>query len=94
MEEEYCENTTAIEVTFPVAVNLSDDQQRRLVEVIGGICKEYERNHPDRVMWAAGIGGRMLTNPFMVDDEHPMEFDMAVFSVECCERERFEGERQ
>lgn len=86
--------TSAIEITFAAPVNLSAEYQQRLVELIDEICNEYERDNPDRVMWPAGVGQKMLTNPFMVDDDHPMQFDETTFSVECFERELFEGERQ
>lgn len=87
-EVPYRENTVSIEVSFGAPVHLSGDHQRRLVDLLGEICDEYERNNPGRVMWPAGIGQKMLTNPFMVDDDHPMEFDESAFAVECFERER------
>ena len=83
----------SIEASFGAPVELSDDHQRRLIELLGEICDAYEAAHPDRVMWPAGIGQKMLTNPFMVDEDHPMQFDESVFEVECFERERFDGER-
>lgn len=87
---EYREDTRAIEISFPVPVHLSEYHQRRLAELIGAICDLYEQHHPDRVMWPAGIGQKMLTNPFMVDDDHPMQFDESVFEIECCERENYD----
>ncbi len=92
-EAEQRETIGAIEVIFDAPVHLSSEHQSKLIDLLDEICAGYEANHTDRVMWAAGIGQKMLTNPFMVDDEHPMRFDESVFFVECCERERYEGER-
>ena len=90
--DEYREDTRGIEISFAAPVHLSRDQTRRLVELIDEICREYEKHHPDRVMWPFGMGQKMLTNPFMVDDEHPMEFDEGVFEIECAERENYDYE--
>lgn len=87
---EYREDTSAIEVSFAAPVHITADQQRRLVELIDEICKGYEAKHPDRVMWPFGIGQKMLTNPFMVDEDHPMQFDESVFEIECAERENYD----
>lgn len=86
-------NVQAIEISFGAPIAFDGDRQRRLLDLLDEFCAAYEAEHPDRVMWTAGVGQKMLTNPFMVDDEHPMEFDDSVFSVECFERERFEGDR-
>ncbi len=84
------ETTTAIEVTFAAPVHLSQSHQTRLFDLIGDICKAYEAEHPERTMWTACIGQKMLSNPFMVDDDHPMQFDESVFVVECFERENYD----
>lgn len=93
-EREYKENFSAIEITFDAPVHLTTEHMQRLDALLGDICSVYEVHHPDRVMWPAGTGYKMLTNPFMVDDDHPMQFDEGTYAVECFERERFEGERQ
>lgn len=86
------EDIVCIEVSFGAPIHLSNEHQQRLCDLLGEICEDYEKAHPDRVMWPAGVGYKMLTNPFMVDDDHLMQFDDSVFSVECFERERFEDE--
>lgn len=78
-----------IEVIFPEPVELSAEHQHRLVSLIGEITESYEAAHPDRVMWPAGIGGR----PSGLWSDEP-DFDMSVFQIDCCERERFEGEKR
>lgn len=92
MEEKYNEDTVAIEITFPVAVNVTGKMQQRLVELIGQICDEYEAQHPDRVMWPAGIGCKPTFIPMTPEEEvtRGMEFDESVFSIECCERENYD----
>lgn len=93
MEEEYHEDTVSIEISFPVPVNLSGDHQRQIVEVVDRICREYKAHHPDRAMWAGGIGGAIVSMPLTREDEEngvPLEFDMSVFSVEVCERENYD----
>lgn len=87
------EDTTSIEVSFAAPVYISNENQKRLMAVLDDICKEYETRHTDRVMWTFGYGQKMLTNPFLVDDDHPMEFDESTLSIECAERERYAGER-
>lgn len=93
MSEEYLEDTVMIEVSFPVPVNLSQEHQRRIVTLIGEICDDYVARHPDRVMWAAGIGGAITSMPITREDDEngvPLTFDMSVFQVECCERENYD----
>jgi len=92
MEETYVEDTVAIEIGFPVAVNITGKMQQRLVELIGQICDEYEAAHPDRVMWPAGIGCKPTFIPMTREEENErgMEFDESVFSIECFERENYD----
>ena len=89
MADEYREDTVRIEVSFAAPVNISQDQQQRLVELIGEICKGYEQMHPDRVMWPFGIGAKMLCSPFMLSDDEPIPFDDSILSIECAERENY-----
>jgi hypothetical protein len=83
------QGVSLIEVIFPEPVQLSSEHQQRLVSLIAEICDAYEAEHEDRVMWPAGIGDR----PSGIWTDNP-SFDSSVFQVECCERERFEGERR
>lgn len=86
--------TTAIEVSFAEPVNISREHERALHDVIEAICKEYEAAHPDRVMWVFGYGAKMMCHPMMISDDEPIPFDDSVLSIECAERERYDGERR
>lgn len=79
----------AIEIGFGEPVELLQEDQVALVDIASKICERYERANPDRAMWPAGVGQKMLTNPFMVDDDHPMEYDESVFQIDCAERESY-----
>lgn len=79
----------AIEVFFPAAVELTNADQQELNSLISKICDRWVAGNPGRVMWTFGVGQKMLTNPFMTDDEHPMEYDASVFQIECSEREDY-----
>jgi len=78
---------STIEIVFGAPVSISREHQHRLVSLIGEICDSYEADHPGRVMWPAGIGDR----PAGIWSGEP-SFDSSVFQIDCCERERFEGE--
>ena len=77
----------AIEIAFPVDMDLSDDFEGKLVELISEECKRYEKQHPDRVMWPAGFGAKILWR----EPEEP-DFDESVFSITVSERERYDTE--
>lgn len=77
-----------IEISFPVAVELSRDDQTVLREVVRKICKRYEEENPERVMWLFGYGDKISYMPVMADDDRPMEFDSNILAIECAEREK------
>jgi hypothetical protein len=79
-----------IEITFPEEVEVSDDDEKKIVEAISAICDRYEEANPDRVMWPFGIGFKMLANPMMLSDDEPIPFDLQTFSIECSERENYD----
>jgi len=86
------EDTLKIEISFPVKVELTQDDMRQLDAITGEICDRYEVAHPGRVMWAAGVGSKILYMPMTRDEElagKHMEFDDAVFAIDCSEREDF-----
>lgn len=88
-DEHTGETTRGIEITFPVAVELTNDDQRQLDAVAGEICDRYKRAHPGRVMWPAGLGHKILYMPMTREEElagKHMEFDESVFSIDCYER--------
>lgn len=84
--------TRCIEITFPVDVELPKGWERKLDRLVAEVCQAYEAGHPDQVMWPFGSGQKMTTNPFMVDDDHPLEFDEGIYTVEIACRERYETE--
>lgn len=51
---------TRIEITFPVPVRLPKYFTSILLTLVDTVCKDYEHTHPDRVMWAAGHGNKMI----------------------------------
>jgi hypothetical protein len=89
----YKEDTSSIEITFPLPVNISQSQQRRLVDLISEICDCYEERHPGRVMWPFGIGSRITYMPMTQaeEQERGMEFDNSCFSIECSERADYDA---
>jgi hypothetical protein len=86
--------TRSVEIRFPVDVEFPEGFEQKLDALLGEVCDLYEKQHPDRVMWLLGTGCKMLTNPFMVDEDHPMEFDDSVYEVVMEERERYDSEKQ
>lgn len=77
--------TYQIKITFPVGIELTREDQYGLIELAGRICKRYEAQNPDRVMWPAGIGAE----PVDIWGDEP-KFDDSVFSIDVAERERYE----
>lgn len=82
----------AIEITFPVAVELPDGLDRVLDGLVDMVCKQYEREHPTEVMWPAGCGSKMLSNPLAMGDDEPLRFDDAVLAINVACREDYYGE--
>lgn len=76
----------SIEVNFPEFVELSEQDQRDLVDLVARICRRYEMQNIARVMWPFGIGYKMLCNPMMLSDDEPIPFDDSTFQIECSER--------
>lgn len=77
----------AIEITFPVEVELPPGFERVLDALVDMVCEKYEAEHPDRTMWPAGIGGK----PIWRESEEP-DFDMSVLAIDVAEREAFPKE--
>lgn len=76
-----------IEVSFPCPVELPDGWERTLDSLLDMVCKAYEKENPERVMWPAGSGAK----PIWREPEEP-EFDPSVYFVEMAEREDLYGE--
>lgn len=81
-----------VEITFPVSVDLPDGWDRVLVDLVDMACKHWQSQNPTMVMWPAGIGSKMLTNPYAMSDDEPMKFDDSIFAVDCSAREDYYGE--
>jgi hypothetical protein len=83
------EDTSRIEITFPVPVELTNDDQRVIDAITAEICRRYERCHPGRVMWPAGVGSKITYMPMTKAEEDAgrhMEFDNKVFAIDVAER--------
>ena len=81
-----------LEITFPEPIELTNDDQRVLDAVATEICRRYERAHPGRVMWPAGVGFKVLYMPMTKAEEaagRHMEFADDTFAIDCCEREDY-----
>lgn len=84
---------TSIRIDFPEPVDLPDGAAQDIVEIAARLCKIYQKSHPGRVMWPAGIGSLPTFIPMTREEEQErgMEFDESVFSVSCCEREDYKA---
>ena len=80
---------SAIDITFGAPVEISREYEQRLHALIGDICKDYVKAHPDRAMWVSGYGSKIMVNPMMLGDNEPIPFDHSVLSIECFEREKY-----
>ena len=78
----------AIEITFPVDMDMADDFEGKLLDLIDAECKRYEKEHPDRVMWPAGYGAKILWR----EPEEP-DYNESVLSITVSERERYQSEK-
>jgi len=83
--------TQKIEITFPVEVELPEGFCQALDSLVNMVCKKYQEQNPDRVMWPAGCGSKPLFNWMAVSDDEPLPFDNSVYVIECTEREDYHG---
>jgi hypothetical protein len=81
----------AIEIHFGQPVELSREQEKRLLDLADEICKAYEASHPARVMWPSGYGCKPTYIPMTQEEEQErgMEFDESVLEIDCFEREDY-----
>lgn len=77
-----------IEINFPVDVKIDKEHFKKLNDVVSAICKDYVREHPDRVMWPFGQGFKMTVHPMMLSDDEPIPFDESCYEIEVAEREK------
>lgn len=78
-----------IEVEFPFSVELLPGFTELLATTVSLICKKYEAENPDRVMWPAGHGSK----PIWREPEEP-EFDDSIYHISVAEREASPNERR
>lgn len=79
-----------IEISFPLGVELTNDDQRALIAIASRICDRYEAENPSRVMWPFGVGQKMLADPVKLSDDEPIPFDDNCFQITCSERENYD----
>lgn len=76
-----------IEIDFPVAIDLPDGWEQTLDGLISMICRQYEKENPDRVMRPLiGHGSKPIWN-----EPHEPEYDDTVYRIEVTEREDLHG---
>ena len=78
-----------IEINFPEAVELSDAQMQRLDAIVSELCDHWQKMHPGRVMWPAGVGCKITYMPMTRAEEEAgrhVEFDEDTFAIDCFER--------
>ncbi len=73
---------TRIEVSFAIPVNVTRDQERRLMSLINEIVEHPSNQLTDGVHWVSGYGGKMLWR----EPEEP-DVDMSVMAIETSARE-------
>lgn len=81
---------SAIEITFPEQVELTQQDQKDILALITRMTDRYCETHPGRTMWAFGVGQKMTSNPLALSDSDPLQFDDSVFAIECAERADYE----
>lgn len=81
-----------IEISFPTLVTLPEEIESALVHLIDDVCKQYEREHLNEVMWPASFGSKMLSNPMAMSAAEPLDFDDSIYTIGVCCREDYYGE--
>ena len=77
-----------IEINFPVDVKIDKAHFNKIHNAVDAICKDYVREHPDRVMWPFGSGFKITVHPMMLSDDEPIPFDESCYEIEVAEREK------
>jgi len=78
-----------IEIEFPFLVELPPGFEQVLGTLVNLVCKKYEAENPDRVMWPAGHGSK----PIWREPEEP-DFDDDIYHISVAEREAHKKERE
>jgi len=85
--------TRTIEISFPVDVEITDEEAQQLVKMASAICDRWKATHPGRTMWPFGIGCKPTYIPMTREEEEAgrgIEFDESTFAIECYERADYE----
>jgi len=83
------EEILRIEINFPVKVAFPDTYFQQLAELVGKLCDDWQKNHPGRVMWPAGMGYKITRMPMTQEDDRkgvPIEFAEDTIAIDCFER--------
>jgi len=83
-----------IEIDFPCSVDVPDGFYQALDSLVNMVCKKYERENTGRVMWPGACGSKLLSNPHMVGDDEPLDFDDSVYSIVVSEREDYHNKNK
>jgi|SRR6185369_1535772 len=86
------EQILRIEINFPVKVAFPDQYFQSLVELVSKLCDDWQKNHPGRVMWPAGMGYKITQMPITQQDDIdgvPMKFADDTIAIDCYERADF-----
>lgn len=81
-----------IEINFPQAVEIADEQLRQIDALVGDICKQWQTAHPGRVMWPFGHGMKITSMPMTRADDlagMSISFDADTYEIEVAEREDY-----
>lgn len=76
----------SIEIHFPEPVDMTPEDANGILAIVSAMTDRYGATHPGRVMWVFGVGQKMLSNPYMMADDEPMQFDEGCFEITCSER--------
>lgn len=85
----------SIVITFGAPVELPTGFEHALSALVGLVCDQYQKAHPDRVMWTAGHGFAPTSEFYFADFENPSGkpmFDESCYTIDCAEREDMYGE--
>lgn len=73
-----------IEIAFPIPVEVNNLVLKLIDSIIStGVCQEYNKANPDRVIWVAGYGDK----PIWREPEEP-SFDASCFQFDIAEKEK------
>jgi hypothetical protein len=78
-----------IEINFPVPIEMPPGFEQALVGLVEIITKQYEKENPDRIMWPAGSGNKILWR----EPQEP-DMDPDVYCIDVAEREKSEKEKR